>query len=652
MTSEAGQYNEALEAALKELRNQKGAKSSEFRELPKILQFGELPGKLTTVIYDLADGGGFVGALLVGTNQRIILIGKRSGRKGPGDPMEMIAFPYNQISSLESKTGRVMGEITLELSGTNHRFYNIPNREASAFAEFAQDKMQETRHGIGGPGDPRDGALGSEWKQYGYALGYIVTSLALDEGLSAWMEEIRSHLGLFDQQQWELPDEMTEAKFEPSDDSDVLLLIRTNLRFLCMFRGEDGSSQAVEFPYDKISSIESGTVSTFGELTLAVDEDTFVLYMGKEKASAFAESARGKMQEARGRIAEPGEPASSELTGKSEQYEYALECMLEGMLAQLIPDEELSAWTEEIRSRSGLFDPQRWELPYTMTGAKFEPSDDSAVLLLIQTNLRFICIFKGEDGSLQVVEFPYDELSSIESGTFSTFGELTLVENEDTFVFYMDTEEASELADYARDKMQEARGNIAGPALEIPEQPKPQAIVQEDSKVEMTAEEAAFETISWAANKREFKELPKILQVGEIPGMAAELEFSGMLFATNWRVIFVDKTRFGPLKTMDFPYREISGVWYDDRGFLRAPEMRLNVSGNEHMYRFRDGGEQFTNFVRSEMLRERAEADKPAPQVVMQSASVGEELERLANLRDRGVLTDDEFNAAKARLLQ
>jgi hypothetical protein len=48
----------------------------------------------------------------------------------------------------------------------------------------------------------------------------------------------------------------------------------------------------------------------------------------------------------------------------------------------------------------------------------------------------------------------------------------------------------------------------------------------------------------------------------------------------------------------------------------------------------------------------RAAYEQPAPQVPAQPKGVADQLAQLSAMRDQGALTDEEFAAAKARLLQ
>ena len=315
----------------------------------------------------------------------------------------------------------------------------------------------------------------NEKKQHAYALRFFIERLQADEKWSLWTEEISSLTGLMDWTKWEYPDELAAAKVGTSGDAGDVLLVRTNVRFICMYTGNDGSPQVIEFPYDEISSMEVGAVSGFGVLTLDIDDTRFAFYMDREEAGDFANHAREVLRDTR----------DNEIR-KVEQWAYAMAYMVGDRRL----DEYWSVWEEELRELIALLDMDEWELPEQFAEARFGPSDDSKVQLLVRTNVRFISVFKGRDGSPQYVDFPYDELSSVASGTDSNFGKLTLETGERTFAFYMGLEEARDFADFARAKMRDATAGFAqsAPPAAVrtaspvaPAQPTPQAATQSTS---------------------------------------------------------------------------------------------------------------------------------------------------------------------------
>ena len=167
--------------------------------------------------------------------------------------------------------------------------------------------------------------------------------------------------------------------------------------------------------------------------------------------------------------------------------------------------------------------------------------------------------------------------------------------------------------------------------------------------------------------KREIKELPSILWEDELPEMLASGFYNngtGILVATDRRVVFVDKGMFGSLKIEDFPYDKISSI-ESQTGILMG-EITIYVSGNKEQIKNVSKGEltTFADFLRNKTFvansKNRSSFSAPIAQAPETPAtvanapvvSVADELEKLAQLRDRGIITDEEFNLQKARLLQ
>lgn len=155
-------------------------------------------------------------------------------------------------------------------------------------------------------------------------------------------------------------------------------------------------------------------------------------------------------------------------------------------------------------------------------------------------------------------------------------------------------------------------------------------------------------TILFAA--REFSVLPQLLWEGEevlhaVQGMYNS--HNGMLFATDRRLLFVDKG-IVRLRTEDFGYENITSI--ECRTGLIFGKITLYASGNraEISQCQKAAARAFCDFVRARLAQKgkgatAAAAPSPAGSVA--------DLERLSALHKDGHLTDDEFRAAKARLL-
>src|SRR5690606_4329640 len=145
----------------------------------------------------------------------------------------------------------------------------------------------------------------------------------------------------------------------------------------------------------------------------------------------------------------------------------------------------------------------------------------------------------------------------------------------------------------------------------------------------------------------ELKHLPSILQDGELPEKIVPGRFrnaQGILVATDRRLIFFDKGLLGST-VAEYPYRSITSIEHGTG--LVAGEIRITVAGNMDKIDqiFKEHVQGFVAFVRAKMEQAQAQTTAaPAPDLATQ-------IQQLANLREQGLLTDKQFEAAKNRLL-
>ena len=158
----------------------------------------------------------------------------------------------------------------------------------------------------------------------------------------------------------------------------------------------------------------------------------------------------------------------------------------------------------------------------------------------------------------------------------------------------------------------------------------------------------------------EIKELPGILWEGEFPEMLASGRYNngrGVLVAADRRVVFVDKGVPGSLKIEDIPYDKISSI--ESKTGMLMGEITIYASGNKEQIRSvpKDQVRQFSDFLRNKMslVNNKSQGSQPPTLVASSPApvvSVADELKKFAELRDLGVISEEEFNAQKSRLLQ
>ncbi len=166
--------------------------------------------------------------------------------------------------------------------------------------------------------------------------------------------------------------------------------------------------------------------------------------------------------------------------------------------------------------------------------------------------------------------------------------------------------------------------------------------------------------VSALLGRKEIKELPSILWENELPEAIIQGMYNngfGILVCTNSRLIFIDKGMFYGLKVEDFALKNISSIQYET-GMLMG-KVTIFASGNRADIEQTDKkfARSFAEYVRSKIAS--LSSDKPANVDTLPTLNtikdatdvVIEQLERLAVLREKGILTDDELATQKAKIL-
>ena len=131
---------------------------------------------------------------------------------------------------------------------------------------------------------------------------------------------------------------------------------------------------------------------------------------------------------------------------------------------------------------------------------------------------------------------------------------------------------------------------------------------------------------------------------------------NGVAVATSKRVVFLDKGIFGSTEVQEIPYRNIDGITYSTGMMMGGVQItgRGTASYRIEDITPKDSIPPFVDCVRAKIEKFTA----PTPQVPYQNAPVAlpmplvaDEIEKLAGLFERGFLTQNEFDAAKQRIL-
>jgi len=154
-------------------------------------------------------------------------------------------------------------------------------------------------------------------------------------------------------------------------------------------------------------------------------------------------------------------------------------------------------------------------------------------------------------------------------------------------------------------------------------------------------------------SKKEIRELPNVLR----PGETIKALTSGMLNGHTWvivctdrRVIFLDKGMLYGLRQVETPLDKVNSISH--KTGLVFGEISI-WDGSSQMKIENVPKKAVLSFVQALNAAMEAARRAAAPEASGQSAmvDVASQLEKLASLKERGVLTQEEFEHQKKRLL-
>jgi len=153
--------------------------------------------------------------------------------------------------------------------------------------------------------------------------------------------------------------------------------------------------------------------------------------------------------------------------------------------------------------------------------------------------------------------------------------------------------------------------------------------------------------------RKEIKELPNILWEDEKIENIIQGTYNngnGILVATNRRLIFVDKGLVFGLKVEDFLYDKISSTQYETG--LMFGKLTIFTSGNKAVIDnvIKARVRSFGDWLKAKISAPKETA--PAAQNTTQpTVDIADQLERLAKLKEQGILTEEEFAQQKKKIL-
>lgn len=158
--------------------------------------------------------------------------------------------------------------------------------------------------------------------------------------------------------------------------------------------------------------------------------------------------------------------------------------------------------------------------------------------------------------------------------------------------------------------------------------------------------------------KGEIKELPYILANDEPILAVTDAQFlktvdAGILLVTPKRMISVSKAMFGMPKVHEFPNDTIRNVSF--RNHFISPVITIRTE--EKIVEFecfldKDDAQIFYDFISKIYNKESSSPQQESADAILADNSVFEQLEKLATLRESGVLTEEEFVTQKKKLLE
>lgn len=137
--------------------------------------------------------------------------------------------------------------------------------------------------------------------------------------------------------------------------------------------------------------------------------------------------------------------------------------------------------------------------------------------------------------------------------------------------------------------------------------------------------------------------------IGEMMGKGDKAQHNGMFILTDTRACFYRKGLFGEvLETIPLP--KITSI--ETRSMMGYRVLRLHTSHDELAFKsFEDKALFDTVYACIEELRHPAQEHSTAPPPADVQPCPMDQLKKLSELRNAGILTDEEFNAKKAELL-
>lgn len=134
--------------------------------------------------------------------------------------------------------------------------------------------------------------------------------------------------------------------------------------------------------------------------------------------------------------------------------------------------------------------------------------------------------------------------------------------------------------------------------------------------------------------------------IGKMMGRGDDAQHNGALIVTDKRVVFYRKGVFGEvLETM--PLTNITSV--EQKSFMGHRTLRLHTSHDDLEFKCADDKGAYQELVAAIEAGRKANSSKDAAVSVRESPA--DTLKKLGELRDNGILSEEEFESKKQKLL-
>ncbi len=608
-SSQADAIHDAFRAGSPDRKiNQRSA-----QHIQDVLRHDELPERI------IASGAG----ALVATNQRLVFVHGIFSLKAK-------EFPYDKISYVQTTTGRLLHAVSVHVEGKKNEFHASSNNEVVGFAEFLRAKISECL------------AISIDdnykWLKEKSTIDAI-RKLENFDILPVESEEIR-HLPQF-LVEGEFPEKIEPGQYNYRNG----LLVATNHRLIFLDKAIL-SLKLDDFPYGMISTVEFSTKMMSGTITIDIYGNTEKFHGADNKGqlSKFAEHLRERVHDHTSALNTL--PPVPDKASVAENYKGTKANAIEDAVRELNDLNGLERTLEvggELKQLPNIL--AQGELPERVMPGSYDDRHGLRVSkttnrtgLLVATDRRFIFVDK-QIGSVKVDDLPYDKISWVESSTGWATGKITIHESNSAMmrVYEGDAIRIQRLSEHLQEKIS------AHPAV----QPK--------SKKDVIA--SAIAKLGWSKDALDMdgiRCLPNILEDSELPEKMTSAKFdewAGVLVATPSRLIFVELEGKHRFKAKTFSYPTITSV-ESSPGMLFG-KITIESYGTKEIFDWINNGaiKEFEEYIRAKISAPVVVTPAHLPPASIH-ISVADELEKLSDLVDKGILTPEEFETQKRKLLQ